>query len=61
MQQNENEIAYDHKTNENLNEQQISFPMSKNHKESYSKTTFRYIHTYPSLKREFFYFLRKQK
>ncbi len=29
MQQNENEIAYDSKTTENLNEQQISFLMSK--------------------------------
>jgi hypothetical protein len=28
-QQNENEIAYEHKTNENLVEQQISFPMYK--------------------------------
>ena len=28
-QQNENEIAYEHKTNENLIEQQISFPMCK--------------------------------
>ncbi len=52
-QQNENKIAYDCKTNENLNEQQISFPMSKTMRKVTAKTTFRYIHTYPSLKCEF--------
>ncbi len=42
------------KQNENLNEQQISFPMSKTMRKVTAKTTFRYIHTYPSLKCEFF-------
>ncbi len=39
-QQNENEIAYDHKANENLIEQQISFLHVQNHKKSYSKNNF---------------------
>ena len=43
MQQNENEIAYEHKANENLIEQQIKFSNVQNHKKSYSKTTFRII------------------
>ena len=45
-QQNENEIAYEHKANENLIEQQISFLNVQNHKKSYSKTTFRIIFTF---------------
>jgi len=37
-------IAYEHKTNtENLNEQNLSFLMSKTTKKSYSTTTFRII------------------
>ncbi len=42
-QQNENEITYERKTNENLNEQHISFLNVQNHKKSYSETTFRII------------------
>ena len=39
-QQNENKIAYERKTNENLNEQHIKFSNVQNHKKSYSKNNF---------------------
>lgn len=39
-QQNENEIAYEHKANENLIEQQISFPKSKTTRKVTAKQLF---------------------
>ncbi len=49
MQQNENETAYDCKTKWKLKWATNKFSNQQNHEKSYSKTTFRYIHTYPSL------------
>ena len=49
-QQNENEIAYEHKANENLIEQQISFPMRKTTRKVTAQQLF-----------ELFYFFRRQK
>ena len=46
-QQNENKIAYEHKANENLIEQQISFPMCKTTRKVTTQQLF-----------ELFYFLR---
>jgi len=49
-QQNENENAYEHKANENLIEQQISFPMRKTTRKVTAQQLF-----------ELFYFSRQQK
>ena len=50
-QQNENEIAYEHKANENLIEQQISFPMCKTIRKVTAKQLFEL----------FYFFFRQQK
>ncbi len=60
MQQNENKIAYDCKPNENLNAQQISFPMSKTIRKVTANNFSIHSHL-PIFKCEFFYFLRWQK
>ena len=49
-QQNENKIAYECKANENLNEQQISFPMCKTIRKVTAKQLF-----------ELFYFFANKK
>ena len=42
-QQNENKIAYERKTNGNLKQQHLSFPMCKTIRKVTAKTTFRII------------------